>query len=306
MIRLKTIGLLTGVVQCLALACVWAQPATQKGGRVALAAVPDAARQVIEKEVGDSDLRELKAKTEDETTVYEAKWRTDNAEVKIEVDGEGTLLKRETKRQIEIEQVPSCARGMIRDAAGENQLSKLEEKAMGHLAVYKAEWLVDGKKQRLEIAAEIHVLRPAGRRLTLDEVPPAVKETVLRLAGDAKLKDLKGKAKGGRLRYEAEWVANGVETEIEVSSGGEVLDTETKRKVTVDQVPAAVKRTILGEAGDSPLTEIEEATKNGKATYEAEWLAGGKEIELKIAADGTLLKREVDDEDEEQEGEHED
>lgn len=72
---------------------------------------------------------------------------------------------------------------------------------------------------------------------------------------------------------------------------------KTEKKVTLDQVPAAVKDTILKEAGGNKITEIEEETKDGVTTYEAEWKADGKEIEIKVAADGKLLKKEVEDDD---------
>jgi len=76
-----------------------------------------------------------------------------------------------------------------------------------------------------------------------------------------------------------------------------VDDDEQEREVTIDEVPEAVRDTILKEAGDNKIEEIEEETENGVVTYEAEWHEDGKEIEIKVAADGTLLKREVEDDD---------
>lgn len=70
--------------------------------------------------------------------------------------------------------------------------------------------------------------------------------------------------------------------------------------VTLEQVPAAVKATILKESAGAKITEIERETKNGKVTYEAEFLRDGKEIEIKIAPDGTLLGREIEDEDDDE------
>jgi len=79
--------------------------------------------------------------------------------------------------------------------------------------------------------------------------------------------------------------------------GDPVPVDDGERKITIDQVPAAVKATILREAGDNKIEELEVETENGVTTYEAEWHEGGKEIEIKVAADGTLLAREVEDED---------
>jgi len=70
---------------------------------------------------------------------------------------------------------------------------------------------------------------------------------------------------------------------------------KTEKKVTIDQVPELPRKTILKEAGSNKITEIEEETKDGVITYEAEWKVDGKEIEIKVAADGKLLKKEIED-----------
>ena len=73
---------------------------------------------------------------------------------------------------------------------------------------------------------------------------------------------------------------------------------KTEKDVTIDQVPAAVKATILKEAGGNKIEEIEEISVDGKVVYyEAEWKTGGKEIEIKVAPDGKLLKKEIEDDD---------
>ena len=73
---------------------------------------------------------------------------------------------------------------------------------------------------------------------------------------------------------------------------------KTEKDVTIDQVPAAVKATILKKAGDNKIDEIEEVSIDGKVVYyEAEWHADGKEIEIEVAPDGKLLGKEVEDDD---------
>jgi hypothetical protein len=73
---------------------------------------------------------------------------------------------------------------------------------------------------------------------------------------------------------------------------------KTEKDVTIDQVPAAVKATILKEAGANTIEEIEEVSKDGKVVYyEAEWKTGGKEIEIKVDPKGKLLSKEVEEDD---------
>lgn len=73
-----------------------------------------------------------------------------------------------------------------------------------------------------------------------------------------------------------------------------------ERQVTLEQVPPAVKATVLKEAGDHPILELEEVRLGEKIYYEAEWMEGDLEVEIQVAPDGTLLGRlteEPDDED---------
>lgn len=67
-----------------------------------------------------------------------------------------------------------------------------------------------------------------------------------------------------------------------------------EKRVKLDELPAAVKATILKEAGTSRVDEVNEVTCDKQVTYEAEFKAGGKEVEVKVAPDGRLLKREAE------------
>ncbi len=72
---------------------------------------------------------------------------------------------------------------------------------------------------------------------------------------------------------------------------------DDEERVTLDQVPATVKAAILKAAAGAEIREIERETEDGKTVYEAEFVLGGKEIEVKIAADGSVLSREAEDDD---------
>jgi len=82
--------------------------------------------------------------------------------------------------------------------------------------------------------------------------------------------------------------------------------SQDEEQVTLDQVPQAVKATILAEAKGGTIKEIERETKNGKTVYEAEVVLDGKEVEIKVASDGTLLAKEVEDADDDHDGDDDD
>ncbi len=76
---------------------------------------------------------------------------------------------------------------------------------------------------------------------------------------------------------------------------------EQEEAVSLSAVPDAVKATILAEilreVDDLQLEELEREKELGKMVYEVEFEYRGKEIELEIAANGRLLAKEVECED---------
>jgi hypothetical protein len=66
---------------------------------------------------------------------------------------------------------------------------------------------------------------------------------------------------------------------------------EQDEKVALDQVPAAVKDAAVKAVDGLILTEAEKEVKNGGAVvYELKGTASGKEYEVKVSADGKVLK----------------
>jgi len=133
-------------------------------------------------------------------------------------------------------------------------------------------------------------------QVSIDQVPAGVKATILKEAMGGVVKEIERETEKGKTIYEAEIIIDGREIEIEVAADGTLLERE--EEVSLDQVPAAVKATILKEAKGAVITEVEKESSKGKTYYEAEWVVGGKEVEIKVATDGTLLGREIEEEDE--------
>jgi uncharacterized membrane protein YkoI len=63
-------------------------------------------------------------------------------------------------------------------------------------------------------------------------------------------------------------------------------------KVSIDQVPAAVKATILKEGGR--IEDIARKASGTKTIYEADVIKDGKEVELRVAEDGKLISRKIE------------
>ncbi len=77
---------------------------------------------------------------------------------------------------------------------------------------------------------------------------------------------------------------------------------DSEQTVKIDQLPAAVKATLMKEADGGKIKEVEKDVENGKTTYEADVVIKGQEWEVKIAEDGKLISKQKDDEDDAKEG----
>jgi len=214
--------------------------------------------------------------------------------------------KAEKEKKVTLEQVPAAVKATILKEAGENKVEEIEVETEEGREVYEAEWEVNGREVEVKVASD-GTLVERETEVTLEQVPSAVKATILKEAGENKIEEIEEVVAGSKKSYEAEWKADGKETEVQVAADGKLLGKkveeegddedekeEGEQKVTLDQVPAAVKATILKEAGENTVEEIEAETEDGREVYEAEWKVGGKEVEIKVASDGTLLKKEVE------------
>ncbi len=86
------------------------------------------------------------------------------------------------------------------------------------------------------------------------------------------------------------------------SYAGDKQKDEQDVKIHMDQVPAAVKATLEKEANGGRLGDIDKELKKGKAIYSANATVGGKAYEIKVAEDGALVSKKLDDDKEDHEG----
>ncbi len=162
------------------------------------------------------------------------------------------------------------------------------------------------------------------KEVSIDQVPAAVKATLLAEAKGGVIREIEVDTEDGQTVYEAEVIIDGIEVDIQVAADGRLLGKETEdadddedgddddadddtddededgdeELVSIDAIPAAVKATIIAQAGGRKIQEIVKENEDGQVVYEAEVIVDGKEVNIKVSPDGTLLGTEADDEDE--------
>ena len=182
-------------------------------------------------------------------------------------------------------------------------------------------------KQAAHKHAESKAEKETGEvKVTLAQLPAAVKATLLKVAKGAKIGEIERETV-----YEAELVVKGKTFEVLIDAEGELLSKKAEKeekgeareekeekeeaeekqqheekekaeareeneerevKVTLAELPAAVKATLLKETKGGKIELIEKGVENGKTVYEAEVTVKGKKFEISIAPDGKLLSKE--------------
>lgn len=207
--------------------------------------------------------------------------------------------------KMSLDQAPPEARAALLKLAGGAPIMSIEREKEGGVEIYEAEWKVNGKEVEAAVMANGDLVEME-EEIDASALPDAVKAAVAKyFPADAKLEC----EKVTMVVYEIEAKVNGKEKEILVLPTGKMLgkgkerdeddgdDGEEEQRVTLDQVPPVVKATILAEAKGAQIKEIERETTKAGVVYEAEWVENGHDVEIKVAPDGKLLKREVEQED---------
>lgn len=83
---------------------------------------------------------------------------------------------------------------------------------------------------------------------------------------------------------------------------GDDDDDEMETRVSLKDLPKAVRKTLKREARGGEIEEIMKETEDGEVVYEAEVEYGEKEYEVEIAADGTLLSKVLEEDEDDDEG----
>ncbi len=213
------------------------------------------------------------------------------------------------EQKMSLDQVPEAARAALMKLAGNAPIGEVECEKEHGMVFYEAEWTIDGREIEAKVTANGDLVEME-EPVDPTDVPEAVKAVAAKkFPADAQVKYERVTI----VFYEIEAKVGNKEKEIMVLPTGKMFgkgakekgdddddDDEQEEKLSLEQVPEAVKATILAEAGGATVKEIEREFKNGQTVYEAEWKVNGQEIEIKVASDGALLKKKVEEEDDEE------
>ncbi len=129
----------------------------------------------------------------------------------------------------------------------------------------------------------------AEKKVKMQDLPPAVQQTVKEQTKDASLVGLSKEVEKGKTVYELETKkASGQTRDLMIDSAGAVISVE--EEVALESVPAAAKSAIEKAAAGGKVTRVEQVTEGKSVSYEAGIVKKGKKSEIAVRADGTEMK----------------
>lgn len=132
--------------------------------------------------------------------------------------------------------------------------------------------------------------------IEFDELPKAIQKIVLREIGDVPIDDIDKERDDGEIIYDVEAQNDKIEIEMEIATDGTFLQKDVTEKISFLELPKAVQDTVFRHVGALEIDDVERKTELGKNVfYDIEADDMGVEIDLEIAADGTLLDKDMSD-----------
>ena len=132
--------------------------------------------------------------------------------------------------------------------------------------------------------------------IAFDELPKAIQKIVIREIGDVPIDDIDEERDDGEIIYDVEAQNDKIEIEMEITADGTFLQKDVTEKISFFELPKAVQDTVYRHVGTLEIDDVERKTELGKnAFYDVEADDMGIEIDLEIAADGTLLDKDMSD-----------
>ena len=123
------------------------------------------------------------------------------------------------------------------------------------------------------------------KRVKLNDLPAAVKKTVLEQSKGATLRGISQEVEKGKTYYEAELTVNKHHRDVLIDESGAIVEVE--EEVPLASLPAAVTAGIEKQSPGSKILSAESISKNDKiVAYEAVVLRNGKKKEIKVGPDG--------------------
>jgi hypothetical protein len=215
-------------------------------------------------------------------------------------------------------QLPPAARKSLRETFPKGRIQDVRARPK-IIQVYEVELTEDGRNVKAEVVVNGEILT-VYRRLSAANMPGVVARSVKDAMAGGELKHVMQKETHAtfsissfgqpKVQYLATVEKDDRRIQLTFNPDGSLTDRkvsmEKERTVSLDDIPEAARKTILRHAGRHPVREVEIQSSADGNYYEAEWVENGREREIAVAPDGSVVSHGDEENDEEEEENDED
>src|SRR5688572_21914833 len=215
-------------------------------------------------------------------------------------------------------QLPQSVQKTLSATKGSDPIKEIERQVQDGKTVYEVELDRPGLNTKLWLAEDGSIIRDARNpvdqlprsepgflppltripSLQISDVPDPVQKTVEQQAAGRAVADIDRETWNGKTVYEVEFAQAGRNAQIHVAEDGTIVRDERTEAglkslfmgTQLEDTPPAVQETIMREAGNRKIADIDKERRTGEVIYEVEFKEPGRNIELHIAENGTIVR----------------
>lgn len=234
----------------------------QEGERVYLRDMSEPVKKAIRAKQGDDDVRRIEKITQDGQNVYKVLLnRSGNNTFMVSESGSivtALPARSAANRSTTLTELPKAVQDTFRREASSSKISDIQKTTVN---VYEIQYSQDGEQGELVVTEDGSIIQD---RLSQNR--------------DRRNRSIRGDSTNYRARDDR-------------NAAGFDRPLAATRKVNLDDVPEAVKRTAREVASSNRIDDTERGTLDGKVIYEIAFKNDGEHNEVRIAEDGSILQR---------------
>jgi uncharacterized membrane protein YkoI len=190
-------------------------------------------------------------------------------------------------KMVSLAELPPAVQKTIKGQVGGNKLGDIERDEEAGNITYDVQMTQNGEERTFTVD-DLGVL--TGIEVGLDETPALVRKTIQVQVGQGELDSIEKTFDNGDVSYEVEMTTKtGAERSFTVAAHGKL----ERLQVTLDEAPAAVRKTIGTHTVGGKLGDLFRVFDDDGVSYEMNFSAEGRERDLSVAENGKLESKQV-------------
>lgn len=185
-------------------------------------------------------------------------------------------------KTLSIHQLPPAVQKTVKEELGDSKLVQIEQEEEDGEITYTITRKIKDEDRYFTVSADGAL---SAIEVSLDETPPPVQNTIKAQLRDGTLDNIEKTFEGNDINYEVETTTkSGADHSFTVALDGKLTNVQ----VTLDETPAAVRKTIQEHLGNGKLADIFRLTEGTEISYDAEVDHDGKLRDVIVSAAGKL------------------